>query len=529
MTTPRILFIPLHLRRFRSLPNKYPPSPHLFPPLLPPYSQLSGSTLPQPSPFHLLRAVHTHMPVSPFHRRDVDKDAVAIALAASDMSLADHSPFLSFDDSNPYESSLNDSSHMIFDFDDMSAGDAKPPMSPWETTHDYSLPQSIPSYLASPESTSSQLEYGSPHHLHPSDHSFDSGMIHYPPPTPEFTESTLYTNWLNDSDIPPSTSAPINIPSSSVTYDFVAYSDKSSVFPDVSPFSPNTAYAALQPLPPSPAGDAIMTDILRNQSHAGMSMSPPEHIPTASPAPAWATQLWSPSTSSQLLPAASPQQSTVPFPDISEEDPFATQRPRGHHRRDLSAVSQMFTSSSAPSMSQLSHGRPQFTRAYSRRAESISEHRDHDATVRVTKRRSPPEDEQESRSSERDKSRKSYPYSVPLMRRRLRAPVGIAPLKSTLKPPKLAPSAWQLYFTDWIQQHQATSSKKLNVAQAAKEAGLEYARLTTEEKEVGTRSVHLMKHYPLLYSLHPLHSLTRNVPSKPKKPENATLQPTCVR
>ena len=52
-----------------------------------------------------------------------------------------------------------------------------------------------------------------------------------------------------------------------------------------------------------------------------------------------------------------------------------------------------------------------------------------------------------------------------------------------MRPPKLAPSAWQLYFTDWIQRHQATSPKKLNVAQAAKEAGQEYQRLSAEEKE----------------------------------------------
>ena len=64
-----------------------------------------------------------------------------------------------------------------------------------------------------------------------------------------------------------------------------------------------------------------------------------------------------------------------------------------------------------------------------------------------------------------------------------------APTKSELRPPKLAPSAWQLYFTDWIQRHQATSSKKLNVAQAAKEAGQEYARLSAEEKEVNTFAI----------------------------------------
>lgn len=65
--------------------------------------------------------------------------------------------------------------------------------------------------------------------------------------------------------------------------------------------------------------------------------------------------------------------------------------------------------------------------------------------------------------------------------------------KSHLRPPKLAPSAWQLYFTDWIQKHQATSTRKLNVAQAAKEAGQEYATLTAEEKEPYKRKSQSMK------------------------------------
>ena len=59
------------------------------------------------------------------------------------------------------------------------------------------------------------------------------------------------------------------------------------------------------------------------------------------------------------------------------------------------------------------------------------------------------------------------------------------PARSTLRPPKLAPSTWQLYFTDWIQRHQlGGEGRKLNVAQAAKEAGAEYASLTPEQKEV---------------------------------------------
>ena len=77
-----------------------------------------------------------------------------------------------------------------------------------------------------------------------------------------------------------------------------------------------------------------------------------------------------------------------------------------------------------------------------------------------------------------------------------------APLKSELKPPKLAPSTWQLYFTDWIQRHQLQSDKKLNVAQAAKEAGAEYASLTPEQKEVSVQS-----HIFVIHSLCAIFSL----------------------
>ena len=68
----------------------------------------------------------------------------------------------------------------------------------------------------------------------------------------------------------------------------------------------------------------------------------------------------------------------------------------------------------------------------------------------------------------------------------------VAPARSELKPPKLAPSTWQLFFTHWIQQHQMQhGDKKLNVAQAAKEAGIVYARMSDKEKEVcGVLSLH---------------------------------------
>ncbi|KAJ7592715.1 HMG-box [Mycena floridula] len=67
-------------------------------------------------------------------------------------------------------------------------------------------------------------------------------------------------------------------------------------------------------------------------------------------------------------------------------------------------------------------------------------------------------------------------------------------LKPVVRLPKLAPPAWQLYFTDWIQRQQTSAStRKLNVAQAAKEAELEYASLSKEDKEPYKRRSRAMK------------------------------------
>lgn len=64
------------------------------------------------------------------------------------------------------------------------------------------------------------------------------------------------------------------------------------------------------------------------------------------------------------------------------------------------------------------------------------------------------------------------------------------PTKSELKPPKQAPSMWQIYFADWLQQHKTRfPHDKLNVAQAAKEAGALYKTLGPTEKEVGIHSI----------------------------------------
>ncbi len=50
--------------------------------------------------------------------------------------------------------------------------------------------------------------------------------------------------------------------------------------------------------------------------------------------------------------------------------------------------------------------------------------------------------------------------------------------------PKLVASPWQLYLADWISRHQTSIGKKVDIVRAFVEAGREYARLSSEEKEV---------------------------------------------
>jgi len=58
-------------------------------------------------------------------------------------------------------------------------------------------------------------------------------------------------------------------------------------------------------------------------------------------------------------------------------------------------------------------------------------------------------------------------------------------VKSKLHPPKQAPSTWQIFFTEFLQDYKSKNpTKKLNVSQAAKEGGAVYKSLNAREKEV---------------------------------------------
>ncbi|PPQ65367.1 hypothetical protein CVT24_011477 [Panaeolus cyanescens] len=146
----------------------------------------------------------------------------------------------------------------------------------------------------------------------------------------------------------------------------------------------------------------------------------------------------------------------------------------------------MFQSASAPTLSD-PLGNMIMARNYSKRAGSAMsderdsvEREDKDATIRRRKREETPAPISASTSGSASISGSSSSSKD-------------GPLKSVLRPPKLAPSAWQLYFTDWIQKQQASGTRKLNVAQAAKEAGQEYACLSAAEKEPYKRRSQAMK------------------------------------
>ncbi|KAJ7646471.1 hypothetical protein FB45DRAFT_890535 [Roridomyces roridus] len=260
--------------------------------------------------------------------------------------------------------------------------------------------------------------------------------------SPLWLENLYLNNWsANDTDessLPsPSSPIPIPIPSDLQSPSFVAFSDGSPFAPQS--FSP-AAFAAALPLPSSYSPSSLFEDHYTVPNQQIDSVSSHE-----TQTPAWATQLWESTGSRHLRTSPSPR-------SIARHSPLSdSHRAR---RNSLSSRQQPFAPSVAP-MGQST------IRSYStRRAESVGSSDDRDATVRRKKPIPGPEE-----SECPDKAHESPPQ------------------KSMLRPPKLAPSTWQLYFADWIQRQRASSTRKLNVAQAAKEAAQEYASLSEEEKE----------------------------------------------
>ncbi|KAF8607505.1 hypothetical protein BDV93DRAFT_269853 [Ceratobasidium sp. AG-I] len=68
------------------------------------------------------------------------------------------------------------------------------------------------------------------------------------------------------------------------------------------------------------------------------------------------------------------------------------------------------------------------------------------------------------------------------------------PQRSRLNPPKQAPSTWQIFFTEYLQNYKVTNpERKLNVSQAAKDGGAAYKALSSAQKEIYQRKARQAK------------------------------------
>jgi hypothetical protein len=371
--------------------------------------------------------------------------------------------FLNFDEP-PFDEQqfLSPEEPMLFDFD---LNEGYPPgVTPgYDYTGRITDEMDIkPIFSLPPEATRPVMMYDlaptySPDSFHGSDLYHEEQHTGYP-----------INNWFaRETDTSPlsSPSSPIPIPSGPQSPSFFSFGEHSALTQDPPPssFSPSALAAAL-PLPHSPPSSfedqhqhQYGSALSRQLDAPSLSVSPHE-----TQTPAWASQLWDsppPSAPRHLRTPSSPRSAAA-----------LRHSPLGRERRNsLTAAGYLFPSSSAPGASHAGGSGANTIRAYNQRAESFSTPDDRDATVRRANRR-------HSRGFPADEGTE-FPVQDSAVAHES------PPLKSMLRPPKLAPSAWQLYFTDWIQRQQASSSRKLNVAQAAKEAGQEYASLTEEEKE----------------------------------------------
>ncbi|KAF6762222.1 hypothetical protein DFP72DRAFT_599174 [Ephemerocybe angulata] len=337
---------------------------------------------------------------------------------------------------------VQDADQMIFDMDADALGHPAHMPLHWDSYP----PQDMDSKSAFSFDTIGPMasyEYGPPE-VSPTGSYYEYNNPNFIKNSPSLDDNLYLASWINDPELSggPSPSSPISIPSPldpqlSSASSFSAFSDQQ--YPHDQMFSP-AALAVLHPLPSSlsPSSSFEDTHPLRQRIN---SLSKPT----------WATQLWDPSPNSLRTPSV--MRPSVRHSPLSD----GTVRQRMPIRRG-SQSSQAFLSTSAPSM--VEPRAPSMSRTISRRSESVSISDDRDATVRRKKRSPGAEDMASSMDKATD-----------------------LPMKSVLKPPKLAPSAWQLYFTDWIQRQQRLGTRKLNVAQAAKEAGQEYASLSAAEKE----------------------------------------------
>lgn len=268
----------------------------------------------------------------------------------------------SYDSPPMFDPAIPDSDNLLFDLDEY-----KPqPFGHGYTSSFDSLNDHSPNFPLTPASSHSMLSPSDP---------FDSGLfsglgsINLSPP--EFDNQNYpFSEWLNDG--PTESSAPIAIPppSPAVSVGSLGSADSSS-FVSYNEF-PIYGKSYLEIPQYSRSSDDFVDSY---------SISP--HDTSLHPPP-WASRLWD--TSLAAPSRETSPDAPLPLFDGSGGDNYATQRQRFPIKRDSTPISQIFMSSSAPSVTHIRERTPSLARTYSRRAESFSESDDRDATIRRTKR-----------------------------------------------------------------------------------------------------------------------------------------------
>jgi hypothetical protein len=262
-----------------------------------------------------------------------------------------------------FDPAISDSDNLLFDLDDYK---------PEPFAHNYASFDSLndnpnsPNFPLTPASSHSQLD---PMLHQPRAPAFDSGSFGLQFESPNY----LLSDWLTDGNLSPTeSSAPVSIPppSPAVSIGSLGSADSSSF----------VSYNEYPMYAKSPEYLEI-PQYSRSSEDFGYDTESVSPYDTSLHPPPWATRLWD-------APFTSPSRDTSPEAalPVLDGDPYATQRQRFPIKRDPISVSQIFLSSSAPSVSHVRERTPSLARTYSRRAESFSESDDRDATIRRTKR-----------------------------------------------------------------------------------------------------------------------------------------------
>ena len=304
-----------------------------------------------------------------------------------DSHFKDASHFINFDDYT-----AQDSDQLIFgplDLEDVHSIHPTSPSFQWDSYPDIDPDVKQP-YPYSSFSTMSHYEFGPS----PTNSYYDSGTLYSPVEEHNPAAALDLGIWINDPDLAPhSPSSPVAIPSpTDTTSSFIGYQDHTRFSPDATPFSP-ASFAALHPLPRSISPPTFEDNYsARPRVHSVMS---PRDMSLHTPA--WASQLWD-------APSALRTQTSLARPSVrhSPMTDTTTLRQRIPVRRTSLSSGQLL-SSSAPSA-------PPSSRAYSRRADSVSVSDDRDATVKRKKRT--PEEETPTTATKVNDSRKKLPLSI---------------------------------------------------------------------------------------------------------------------